>query len=158
LNPGGPALLGARVLPLADVHGGGLEAELSLRVPSSVVHIDDAVRLVVEHVESRFADPHSVRFNVRVALCEALANAILYGNRNDPAKTVDLRARYGPRTVEIHVTDEGPGFDPETVPDPTLPENLERADGRGVFLIRRLMDEVRFNEKGNSVCMILRRS
>ncbi len=50
------------------------------------------------------------------------------------------------------------GFDPEAVPDPTLPENLSRPDGRGVFLIRRLMDEVRFNDKGNSVCMMLRRS
>jgi serine/threonine-protein kinase RsbW len=136
----------------------GLEAELALRVPSDVDHIEDAVALVCEHLTSRFGDVRSIRFNVRVALCEALANAILYGNGNDRTKSVDLRARYGPRRVEILVTDEGSGFDPAAVPDPTLPENLQRPDGRGVFLIRRLMDEVRFNDKGNSVCMILRRS
>ena len=75
----------------------------------------------------------------------------------DPAKVVDLRARYGPTTLEVEITDEGTGFDPDAVPDPTLPENLAKSDGRGVFLIRRLMDEVRFNAKGNSICMILRR-
>lgn len=149
-------MLAPRVAPLEQPSG--LEAELSLQVPSDVVLIDDAVRLVCTHLEDRFRDPHTVRFNVRVALCEALANAILYGNRGDRSKMVQLRARYGPFVIEIDVTDEGTGFDPQAVPDPTLPENLERPDGRGVFLIRRLMDEVRFNDRGNSVCMTLRRS
>lgn len=156
MRPDVPSLLGARVLPLGP--NGGLEAELALDVPSDIGHIEDVVALVCEHVARRYEDAHSIRFNIRVALAEALANAILYGNGSDPGKRVELRARYGPRTVEIYVTDQGPGFNPATVPDPTLPENLERTDGRGVFLIRRLMDEVRYNERGNSVCMILRRS
>jgi len=136
----------------------GLERELTLRLPSDLLMVDPAVALVAESLAERFSDSHSIRFNVRVALCEALANAILYGNRNDASKTVHLVARWGPESLEIQVTDEGQGFDPDTVPDPTLPENLERADGRGVFLIRRLMDEVRYNDKGNSLCMILRRA
>ena len=148
-------MLAARVSPLAHPV---LERELSLTVPTDVVLIEDAVTIVCSHLEDRFQDARTVRFNVRVALCEALANAMLYGNRGDRSKTVDLRARYGPFAIEIHVTDEGAGFDPAGVPDPTLPENLERPDGRGVFLIRCLMDEVRFNDKGNSVCMMLRRS
>lgn len=135
----------------------GLERELTLRLPSDLMMVDAAVALVAESLAERFTDSHSIRFNVRVALCEALANAILYGNGNDASKTVHLLARYGRASLEIHVTDEGEGFDPDAVPDPTLPENLLRTDGRGVFLIRRLMDEVRYNEKGNSLCMILRR-
>lgn len=138
--------------------GSGHARELALRVPSDLVLIDDAVALVLRHLEEQYPDLHSLRFNVRVALCEALTNAILYGNRADRSKMVDLTARYGPAAVEIHVTDEGSGFDHDAVPDPTLPENIQRPDGRGVFLIRRLMDEVRFNAKGNSVCMKLRRS
>ena len=143
------------VAPLGGAEG--LQAELTLRLPSDVVVIEDAVAVVAEHVEATFRDLHEVRFNLRVALCEALANAMLYGNGGDPDKTVDLCARYGPTTIEVEVTDQGEGFDPDAVPDPTLPENLFKSDGRGVFLIRRLMDEVRFNEKGNSICMILRR-
>jgi serine/threonine-protein kinase RsbW len=59
--------------------------------------------------------------------------------------------------VAVQVRDEGPGFDPAEVPDPRLPENLERTGGRGIFLIRELMDEVRFNECGNCVRLVLRR-
>ncbi len=134
------------------------EHELTLRVPSDLMVVDEAVSRVAERLAARFIAPHKVRFNVRVALCEALANAILYGNRGDRSKLVHLVARWSPVAVEIHVTDEGAGFDPTAVPDPTLPENIERVDGRGVFLIRRLMDEVRYNDKGNSLCMILRRA
>ncbi len=153
-SPG--AVLDATVQPL---HGEpGYEHELTLHVPSDLMVVDEAVSLVSDKVVARFLDPHLVRFNVRVALCEALANAILYGNRCDRSKQVHLVARWGREAVEIHVTDEGTGFDPDAVPDPTLPENIERVDGRGVFLIRRLMDEVRYNDKGNSLCMILRRA
>lgn len=148
-------MLDARVSKVDDHHG--LETELALRVPSDLMLVEDAVALVSEHLAGAFRDQHSIRFNVRVALCEALANAIQYGNGNDRSKAVDLVARYGPGAIEIRVTDEGAGFDPAAVPDPTLPENLQRSDGRGVFLIRKLMDEVRYNDKGNSVCMILRR-
>jgi len=151
-----PAPFQARVSPIAG--GGGLERELTLRLPSDLRLVEEAVAVVSEHLASAFRDRHSIRFNVRVALCEALANAILYGNRSDRSKVVDVVARYGPDALEIRITDEGAGFDPDAVPDPTLPENLERSDGRGVFLIRRLMDEVRFNDKGNSICMTLRRS
>jgi serine/threonine-protein kinase RsbW len=56
------------------------------------------------------------------------------------------------------VADQGDGFDPAIVPDPTLPERLEEEDGRGLFLIRQLVDEVRFNDRGNAICMVLRRA
>ena len=88
---------------------------------------------------------------------EALANAILRGNRESLDKWVDVRAELHEDVIRVHVTDEGPGFDPESVPEPIRPEQLDEAGGRGLFLIRKLVDAVQFNEQGNSICMILRR-
>ena len=135
----------------------GLDTELALRLPSDVAFVEEAVDLVARHLETRFADQRAIRFNVRVALSEALANAILYGNRSDPAKHVDVRARFGPQEIEIEVEDQGPGFDPAALDDPTTPERLEGSDGRGIYLIRRLVDDVHFAGRGNVVCMTLRR-
>ena len=120
--------------------------------------VDEAVEVVARHLEAAFVDRHTIRFNLRVALAEAVANAILYGNCEDPDKGVGIRVLFGRNAVEMEVTDEGCGFDFRNVPDPTLRANLMRPYGRGLFLIRQLVDEVRFNEAGNSICMILRRT
>ncbi len=137
---------------------GGLDAELTLRVPSDVHLVSEAVELVTRHLEAAFVDRHIIRFNLRVALAEAMANAILYGNGEDPEKRVGVRILFGRNVVEMEVTDEGCGYDFRHVPDPTLPANRMRPYGRGLFLIRQLVDEVRFNEAGNSICMVLRRT
>ncbi len=136
----------------------GLETELVLHVPSDVDRVGEAVDLVAEQVETQFADPRAVRFNLRVALGEALANAILYGTRSDPSKQVGVRVRFGRTSIEMEVNDDGEGFDPDIVPDPTTPEYISAAGGRGIFLIKNLVDEVHFNEKGNTICMTLRRA
>ena len=149
--------LDVRVAPLSTAMR-GLEAELALRFPSDVALIEEAVETVARHLETQFLDRRTVRFNCRVALSEAIANAIQYGNRNDPSRHVHVRVLFGRHAIEMEVADEGPGFDPGHVPDPTSPERLESPDGRGIFLIRRLVDEVRFNDKGNAICMILRRA
>ena len=136
----------------------GIEAELRLMVPSDVSFVEEAVDLVARHVEAHFVDRRAVRFNVRVALTEALANAILYGNGEGAERGVALHVLFGPRTVQIEVTDEGLGFDYGLVPDPTSPWARMEPRGRGLFLIRELVDEVRFNATGNSICMTLRRA
>ena len=136
----------------------GLEAELALRVPTDVSLIEEAVELVARHLDAHFVDPRTIRFNLRVALSEALANAMLYGNGGDITKEVSVRVLFGRTAIEMEVADEGAGFDPRVVPDPTAPDRLTQPEGRGIFLIQRLVDEVRFNEKGNAICMILRRA
>ena len=136
----------------------GLEAELRLTVPSDVTVVEEAVSVVARHLEASFVDRHTIQFNLRVALSEALVNAILYGNALDDAKGVAVRVLFGRHAIEMEVTDEGGGFDYRDVPDPTLPANRLRPAGRGLFLIRQLVDEVRFNDTGNSICMILRRA
>ena len=136
----------------------GLEAEMRLKLPSDIRLVEDAVDVVARHLEASFVDRHTIRFNLRVALSEALVNAILYGNAEDDAKGVGVRVLFGRHAIEMEVTDEGGGFDYRDIPDPTLPANRLRPAGRGLFLIRQLVDEVRFNDTGNSICMILRRA
>jgi serine/threonine-protein kinase RsbW len=92
-------------------------------------------------------------FSVRLALEEALVNAIKHGNQMDRSKKVRVSYRFLPDRLEIHITDEGTGFDPEDVPDPTAVENLERPCGRGLMLMRHYMTEVAYNNRGNSVRM-----
>jgi serine/threonine-protein kinase RsbW len=151
-----PALRAA-VSPLAAAPP-GLSSVLTLTLPSDVGLVEEAIELVCRHLKAEFLSERAIRFNVRVALAEALANAIEYGNDNDTSKSVGVTVRFGPDRVEMEVTDEGPGFDPHRLPDPTVLERRSLETGRGIFLIQKLVDEVRFNEKGNSICMILRRA
>jgi serine/threonine-protein kinase RsbW len=97
--------------------------------------------------------PRRDLFAVRLALEEALVNAVKHGNRGNPAKEARLRYHAGPEFVLLEVEDEGEGFDPFAVPDPLAPENLERPSGRGLFLIRKYMTWVEYSERGNRVTM-----
>jgi serine/threonine-protein kinase RsbW len=92
-------------------------------------------------------------FSIKLALEEALVNAIKHGNGYDKAKTVQIDFEVDPDRFTIRITDQGTGFDPADVPDPTAVENLERPCGRGLMLMRHYMSEVAFNERGNSVYM-----
>jgi serine/threonine-protein kinase RsbW len=96
-------------------------------------------------------------FGVRLALEEAIVNAVKHGNRNDPARSVHLRYRLTSQRVLLEIEDEGNGFDPHQVPDPLAPENLERSGGRGLLLMRTYMNSVRYNRRGNRVTMCKRR-
>jgi serine/threonine-protein kinase RsbW len=98
------------------------------------------------------------RFSVRLALEEAIANALKHGNGGDPARGVHVRYRADRREFLVEVEDEGTGFDPAAVPDPRAPENLERPGGRGVFLMRHYMTWVRYNARGNTVTLCKHRS
>jgi serine/threonine-protein kinase RsbW len=92
-------------------------------------------------------------FSIELALEEALVNAIKHGNQLDPGKRVFVRYDVTPERFDIRIEDEGPGFNPGDVPDPTAPENLERPCGRGLLLIRNFMNDVRYHGRGNVVTM-----
>lgn len=134
---------------------GGLVGNLHFEFPSSVGFVREVVAEVVEACERLAFSGSRATLNLRIAVGEALSNAILYGNREDPDKVVRVSAALEPGSAEVTVTDEGPGFDPRSVLDPTRPENRERSHGRGLFLLRSLADEVRFNEQGNSITLTL---
>jgi serine/threonine-protein kinase RsbW len=92
-------------------------------------------------------------FSVRMALEEAIVNAIKHGNRLDGRKKVSVVCKMSSVRLWIKITDEGPGFDPQQVPDPTDPENLENPSGRGIMLMRSYMTRVEYNDIGNVVEM-----
>jgi serine/threonine-protein kinase RsbW len=92
-------------------------------------------------------------FDVHVGFEEALRNAMIHGNKSMPGKNVKIETQITDSFVLISVEDEGEGFDPDGLPDPTLDENLLKEGGRGVYLIRHLMDEVRFEKGGRKVIM-----
>jgi serine/threonine-protein kinase RsbW len=90
---------------------------------------------------------------ILVSTLEAVNNAILHGNQSDPGKIVDIEIIFKSNILKIKVTDEGTGFRPEEIPDPTMPENIEVLNGRGVFLMSRLADKIKYSKKGNTVTM-----
>ena len=97
-------------------------------------------------------------FAVRLALEEAVINAVKHGHGNDPRKHARIGWVVSASAVRLVVEDDGAGFDPDRVPDPCLPENLQRPGGRGVFLMRSYMSWVRFNGAGNGLVMCRYRS
>jgi len=90
---------------------------------------------------------------IMVCAMEAVNNAIIHGNKSDKGKSVKIVMKNEGNELIITVEDEGSGFKPAEIPDPTKPENIEALSGRGVFLMSRLADKIEFNDKGNIVIM-----
>jgi len=132
-----------------------MEKQLVFELPNDLRCIQKTVDFVVSRCSSCDVVARKLRLNFRVSLVEALSNAMIYGNGRDPSKQVLVEVFLQGGSVTVRVTDEGPGFDPGEVPDPTVPTQLLEDRGRGLFLMRELMDEVRFNDCGNSVTLIL---
>jgi serine/threonine-protein kinase RsbW len=137
--------------PKQKAHGGPHIA-LESSLPSEVSAISPFVDKLMLLLRNCGCVPESVS-DVDIALREALANAIIHGNHEDPRKHVHVKCRCQPDEVSIVVKDEGKGFDTHNVPDPTAPQNIGLIHGRGIHLIRASMDEVRFEEGGAAIHM-----
>ena len=130
--------------------------DLILELPTDVSTIQHAVEYVMRACPTCPEDGGRLNLNFRVGLTEALSNAMLYGNAHDPSKRVLVEVSLERGRVRARVTDQGRGFDPTAVPDPTTAENITKPCGRGLFLMRELLDEVSFNDQGNQVTLVLR--
>ncbi|MCI0640654.1 MAG: ATP-binding protein [Gemmataceae bacterium] len=108
-------------------------------------------RLLDEMARAGFTDKE--QFGVRLALEEAIVNGIKHGNRDDPNKFVEVVYRVTSSEIIAEIEDQGPGFNPQALPNPLSPENIERPGGRGVFLMRHYMSTVEYNERGNRVTL-----
>lgn len=110
---------------------------------------------IVERLIDQLCEQYKIREehygNILIALTEAVNNAIYHGNKQDPDKSVNVHYQADKDTLYFRIEDEGPGFDFENIPDPTSPENLEKPNGRGVFLMSHLSDEMKFSEDGRIV-------
>jgi serine/threonine-protein kinase RsbW len=134
---------------------------VELDIPSDVRFIERVVELVRHECQVMGFAQRQISLNVPVALTEAVSNAILRGNRDDPAKHVHVRAEVDTERLVLEVGDEGDGFDLDaSLIDPTSPENIGREDGRGLFLMRKLMDTVERVDvpHGSKVRMTLHRA
>lgn len=122
------------------------------RIASDTSAGREVVNQLLAELERQTWGEHDV-FGVHLAVEEALVNAIKHGNRRDPSKHVDVECHMSADRLRIRITDEGDGFDPAEVPDPTDEANLEVPSGRGLMLMRCYMTSVTFNERGNEVVM-----
>ncbi len=133
-------------------HQGGpsIWLEMSLRSEVSAISpfVDTLIRLI-----KKFRWVTQDEEDIEVALYEVLANAVIHGNHEDPDRQVRVSCRCGTDEISIVVRDEGQGFDIGEVPDPTAPENISSSRGRGIYLMRTLMDEVHFAGGGTVVYM-----
>jgi serine/threonine-protein kinase RsbW len=125
----------------------------SFTIPSDFTACNDIQLRIMEDVEQNGFDSESI-FAIRIALEEALVNAVRHGNRLDPRKKVHVEAEVTRGRAEIVVEDEGPGFDRGTVPDPTADENLCRPSGRGILLIESYMSDVSWERGGRRLRMV----
>jgi serine/threonine-protein kinase RsbW len=121
---------------------------------ADINRVEDAIlQAIATH---GYSEP--AKFAIRLALEEGLVNAFMHGHRGLPAtETVHVHFDATPEQVTIVITDKGPGFKPEHVPDPTLDENVELPSGRGLMLIRAYMSEVRHEAPGNRLVMVYKR-
>lgn len=126
--------------------------KLERRFPSDAAPGHEAIALLLTQLEEADWPTRDV-YGIHLALEEALVNAIRHGNRSDPEKEVGLRFYLTDDSVRIEIEDEGAGFDPGKLPDPTNDEFLDRPNGRGVLLIRTFMTRVNYLGRGNLCVM-----
>jgi serine/threonine-protein kinase RsbW len=139
--------------PVAGSGSRGFSELLNLSMPASTDSIA-AITGAISEILLEQDIPENKRFEIDLAVQEALANAVVHGCNGDPSKTIRCRLNKDEQGhIVITVTDPGPGFKPETLKDPQQPENLYGDHGRGVYLIRQLMDEVQFDRGGSEIKM-----
>lgn len=124
--------------------------EENITIPSEIKYVREISSKILKRLETRSID-ESVLFDIRLCVEETVRNAIEHGNRRDKRSKVRIGYRISGDRFTVEVEDEGAGFDYRSIPDPTQEDNLMKNSGRGVYLVRCLMDKVEFNEKGNKV-------
>ncbi|MEZ5070037.1 MAG: ATP-binding protein [Bacteroidales bacterium] len=121
-----------------------------LNIPSDIGNLR-LVEKAIDELSLELDLSDEVYGNVLVATMEATNNAIVHGNSGDPSKEVRIAIEAIDQFLTVHIEDQGKGFDPLSIPDPTAPENLEKINGRGIFLMERLSDEIQYLNEGRII-------
>lgn len=109
------------------------------------------VEKLIDDISTKYQLHSDIYGKLLLAVVEGVNNAIVHGNKLEKDKDVILQYEVTDKEIQFVISDNGPGFDHEKLPDPTKPENIEKTHGRGIFLMKHLADEVDFNEQGNEV-------
>ena len=120
---------------------------IKISIPSLIENIQ-VIESFIDNAKEDFAINDDMYGNIMISVTECISNAIVHGNQNDPQKMVHLELQTTPGLLLCVIEDEGNGFDFSSLPDPTEPENIEKTGGRGIFLMRSLSDEVKFELEG----------
>ena len=123
-----------------------------LRIESRIENLR-IVETVIDEISAQIGINQDNYGKILVSTMEAVNNAIVHGNKSVESKAVEIEISFNRNILEITIMDEGSGFKFDTVPDPTKAENIENVSGRGVFLMSKLADKIKFNEQGNKVTM-----
>jgi len=124
-----------------------------MQIPSDITYVRKTSAEIEEFLRSRKVDESTI-FDIRLCSEEAVKNAIIHGNKKNKEKPVYISYALEGNKFTLEVEDQGAGFINAKIPDPTVGENLFRAGGRGVFLIKKLMDKVEYKNRGNKVFMV----
>jgi len=128
--------------------------EIIETLPSSLDVVPVFINIVMERLENELSLKEEDHFDIKLALEEALTNAIKHGNKLDPSRFVEASVMTQGNRVIIHVKNEGSGFDHQKIPNPTSEDKLMKTSGRGVFLIKKIMNEVSFEDQGREIRMV----
>nr|MBI1231374.1 ATP-binding protein [Cytophagales bacterium] len=125
---------------------------IKISIPSLIENIT-IIESFIDNAKERFHISDDIYGNIMISVTECVSNAIIHGNKENPKKTVNLELRFYEDQIKFVVTDEGEGYDYHHLSDPTAPENLEKAGGRGVFLMKHLCDDISFEDSGRKTIL-----
>lgn len=122
----------------------------NIQIPSIVENIR-IIESFIDNARAKLRLDDDIYGNIMIAVTESVNNAIIHGNKNDRDKNVQISLTFQDSILKFVIEDEGEGFDYQNLPDPTSPENLDKTNGRGIFLMKHLSDEVTFLHNGRIV-------
>ena len=141
-----------------ETRSGEGTSDILVEIPSDLALLEPVTDYLTKRIEQAWSMPADRCISLALALREALVNAIKHGNRGDSSKRVRITAEVSRHEARFTVEDEGDGFNVTDVPQPRDPDNLLKSSGRGVLLIRSVMDDTKYNDRGNHLSMIKRRA
>jgi serine/threonine-protein kinase RsbW len=126
-----------------------------LKIESSISNLR-IVENAIDEVMTEIGITQENYGKILVSTLEAVNNAIMHGNKFNKDKIVDVEISFKNEKLKVKISDQGNGFVPENVPDPTMPKNIEALNGRGIFLMSKLADEIKYSKRGNAVTMFFK--
>jgi serine/threonine-protein kinase RsbW len=125
---------------------------IKISIPSLIENIK-IIESFIDNAKEKFHINDDIYGNIMISVTECVTNAIIHGNKLDSSKSVDLELNFEEDELKFSISDEGLGFDYENLQDPTSPDNLEKTGGRGIFIMKHLADDIKFEENGKKTTL-----